>query len=566
MSYVRFYSASSFTLGTNGNIKKWNGTASNAMEYSTDESTWTSWDGTAPISAGLSGSVYNLYLRGTGNTRLTTATSQSTEVITYSFEGNDLIDSEGNIESLFDYATVDNNQHPTMNNLACASMFYGQSLLRTAPSLDFISLVNACYARMFMNCTSLVTAPNLPATTLASYCYSNMFKGCSSLTTAPTLSVTDLSSADSCYRGMFAYCTSLLEAPELPATTLSGMCYYYMFEKCTSLLVPPELPALSIPSQAYRGMFADSGIKISTTQHDDYTTSFRFPTTGTGSVSNTLDIYEMFLNCGVDTVDVNTTYYVLTNSTYTTTKFELLHIANAIRARGNTSASLTYPTDFVTAVGNIPGITPTDSLSILSNGTYNVTNYASAVVNVPQSGMTMTTTQDSHGGDILTITGSVYNAGYTLIDSAEYAISNFTTTSATSHSTISLGSSNYTANKIIYVKVRDKAGPRNGYFVGSDAYFFNYYDANSATTTLAVRPIIIFRKSSDGVYTGYAAGSNTGYGVYPYQLTSAGVLSIYKRYSSTYSLTIDGTYVVEVYALDYAPTGNPFNYNYPTTS
>ena len=67
MSYVRFYSTASFTLGTNGNAKLWNGTASNAMEYSTNGSTWSTWAGTSSINAGLSNGVYNLYLRGTGN-------------------------------------------------------------------------------------------------------------------------------------------------------------------------------------------------------------------------------------------------------------------------------------------------------------------------------------------------------------------------------------------------------------------------------------------------------------------------------------------------------------------
>ena len=62
MSYVRFQSDASFTLGTNDNTKIWNGTASNAMEYSTNGSTWTSWSGSAAISAAATNGVYNLYL------------------------------------------------------------------------------------------------------------------------------------------------------------------------------------------------------------------------------------------------------------------------------------------------------------------------------------------------------------------------------------------------------------------------------------------------------------------------------------------------------------------------
>ena len=77
MSYVRFYSDASFTLETNGNTKIWNGTASNAMEYSINRSTWISWDGTTTISSSSTASSgkYNLYLRGTGNTKVSNITS-----------------------------------------------------------------------------------------------------------------------------------------------------------------------------------------------------------------------------------------------------------------------------------------------------------------------------------------------------------------------------------------------------------------------------------------------------------------------------------------------------------
>jgi len=619
MSYVRFYSSSSFTLGTNGNAKKWNGTDSNAMEYSLNASTWTAWAGTSAITASLDSvtNTYNIYLRGTGNTKLTTATSDSTEVLTYVFTGDGLIDCEGTIEALFDYTTVDNNQHPTMANYACVSIFYNQTMLRTPPELSSPNLSNGCYARMFMGCTALAQAPALPATTLATFCYSNMFKNCSSLVNASILPATTM--VASCYRGMFSNCTSLVSPPILPATTLQPYCYYYMFENCTSLLIAPDLPALTLYSYCYQNMFSgcsaltippalpattlaamcynsmfyDSGIKLSTTQHDDYTLAYRIPSEGTGTTASNA-LTNMFYDSGVDTPVINTTYYVK-DTKYATYKSELTSIANAIRIKGGTSSILDYPEDFITVINNIPSeatlqaktniipttssqtITPDsgyDGLSsvqingdtdlIASNIKKDVTIFG-VTGTYEGGGMTIVTTQDSHGGDILTITGEL-SSSYSLITSQEYAISNFTTTSATSHATINLGSSYYTSNKIIYVKVRDKAGPRNGYFVGCDAYYFNYYAANNSTTTLAVRPIVIHRCSSSGAFTSYATGSNTGYGVYPNSITSAGALGIYKRYSSTYSLTIDGTYVVEVYALDFAPTaGNPFSYSYPTS-
>ena len=74
---------------------------------------------------------------------------------------------------------------------------------------------------------------------------------------------------------------------------------------------------------------------------------------------------------------------------YLTTTSEITSIANAIRTKGGTSASLVYPTGFVTAIQNLPsgGSTPTQtkSVSYSSNNTYTVTpdtGYALSQVNV----------------------------------------------------------------------------------------------------------------------------------------------------------------------------------------
>ena len=170
--YLTFSSPSSFTLKVNDATKHWDGT----LEYSTDTSTWSTWDGTTTLSSATNGSDNVLYLRGTGNTVITGYNQNSRWVLT----GSDIA-CIGNIENLLDCATVKAGNHPTM--------------------------ASYCYYSMFRGCTSLTQAPALPATTLEEHCYHSMFRGC----------------------------TSLTQAPALPATTLANDCYHSMFYKCTSL-------------------------------------------------------------------------------------------------------------------------------------------------------------------------------------------------------------------------------------------------------------------------------------------------------------------------------------------
>ena len=70
---------------------------------------------------------------------------------------------------------------------------------------------------------------------------------------------------------------------------------------------------------------------------------------------------------------------------YLTTDTELDAIADAINAKGGTSGQLVYPSGFVSAIQAIPtGTTPTGTINISANGTYDVTNYASAAVAIPE--------------------------------------------------------------------------------------------------------------------------------------------------------------------------------------
>ena len=353
-SYLTFSSPNSFTLKVNDTTKHWNGT----LEYFTADRIWTVWDGTTTLSAVADDGEYVLYLRGTGNTVITGDSSNYRWVLT----GSDIA-YIGNIENLLDYATVASGSHPTMTNYCYSYMFYGCRAITQAPELPATTLASGCYYSMFQGCTSLTQAPALPATTLANYCYYSMFQGCTSLTQAPALPATTL--ASSCYYSMFSYCASLTQAPALPATTLASSCYNNIFQGCTSLIQAPALPATTLVSSCYRSMFsycasltqapalpattlADycygnmfygctsliqapalpattlanycyvnmfygcSGLKLSSTQTDEYTIKYRIPASGT-STSKTGALNDMFASTGgtfTGTPEINTTYYL----------------------------------------------------------------------------------------------------------------------------------------------------------------------------------------------------------------------------------------------------------------
>ena len=244
--YLTFKSPSSFTLKVNDATKHWNGT----LEYSTDTSTWSTWDGTTTLSSAASGNDNVLYLRGTGNTVISGNSPDYKWVLTGSN-----IACAGNIENLLDYTTVESGSHPTMAPYCYFGMFFGCTGLTQAPTLSATALTEACYAGMFFGCTALTQAPTLPATTLANHCYDSMFYGCTGLIQAPTLPATTL--ADDCYSGMFYGCTSLTQAPALPATTLASRCYFHMFDGCTALTQAPALPATTLANNCYQYMFCN---------------------------------------------------------------------------------------------------------------------------------------------------------------------------------------------------------------------------------------------------------------------------------------------------------------------
>lgn len=105
---------------------------------------------------------------------------------------------------------------------------------------------------------------------------------------------------------------------------------------------------------------------------------------------------------------------------YKVSDTDLTSVANAIRTKGGTSAGLSFPDGFVSAIGNIPtgGGSTLISKSITANGTYNASSdnadgYSSVTVAVPTKLVTGTFTgQDSDKGSAINISIPYTGNGY----------------------------------------------------------------------------------------------------------------------------------------------------------
>lgn len=145
---------------------------------------------------------------------------------------------------------------------------------------------------------------------------------------------------------------------------------------------------------------------------------------------------------------------------------------------------------------------------------------------------------------------------YTKLVETEVAASTTSTTVTTiKEIDIAPASDAWTSAYMIYIRIRDKAGKRNGYFYGSDAIFSNPHPANGSSTTAFAAPARnTYMCDSNGNYTQNVSAN----GVFPYDINSSGRIRIASRYNATSSLTINGTYKIEVYALPYPDNVSPF--------
>ena len=167
---LTFVGDTDFTLKSNLSP---NGT----LQYSTDGTTWNTFGYLDTISS----SNKKLYLRGIGNNRLVPHNDTG-----FSFSNANEIHCYGNIETLLDYQTVLNGNHPTMDSGCFQQLFYWCSTLITPPELPATTLSSYCYQEMFYHCNKLNKLPKLPATHLPKYCYGDMFRSCSSIKLSTT--------------------------------------------------------------------------------------------------------------------------------------------------------------------------------------------------------------------------------------------------------------------------------------------------------------------------------------------------------------------------------------------
>jgi len=112
---LTFSSVEPFTISVNNEEKNWDGT----LYYSNDAATWSEWTGVTSITSAAHGREQRIYLRGSGNTKITGIYSNTNRwVLT-----GDNVSCHGNIENLLDYEMVSNGVHPPMAEACYYALF-----------------------------------------------------------------------------------------------------------------------------------------------------------------------------------------------------------------------------------------------------------------------------------------------------------------------------------------------------------------------------------------------------------------------------------------------------------
>ena len=168
-------------------------------------------------------------------------------------------------------------------------------------------------------------------------------------------------------------------------------------------------------------------------------------------------------------------------------------------------------------------------------------------------------------GVMTTGTGSGGSGGgsdYTLIASEEVEVDT-TSTTATTLVEIPTPEGQDMFDAMYYIRIRDKAGKRAGYYYGADTWIVNQMKANGTSSFFQMCPTILYAVNSSGKFvgganssTGYATSGGSAYGVYVSSILIGGSIRIQAKYSSSLG-TISGTFSIEVYKLKWPNNVSP---------
>jgi len=147
-------------------------------------------------------------------------------------------------------------------------------------------------------------------------------------------------------------------------------------------------------------------------------------------------------------------------------------------------------------------------------------------------------------------------SSYTLLYEEEIEVST-SSTSATTVKEITIDGT-WTSSKIIVVSIRDNEGARTGYYLGSDTVFVN--DSPSLGVTTSLTKLVCYQYIAKEANEGKpnVVTSTSGAGFFADRITSGGAVRLRKKYNATDTLTVNGTFHVAVYALDWPDNISPF--------
>ena len=225
-----------------------------------------------------------------------------------------------------------------------------------------------------------------------------------------------------------------------------------------------------------------------------------------------------------------------------------------ISANGTYNASSDSADGYKKVVVAVPQ--PTGNINITDTSQTNVSAYATAQV-VDADLVAGNIKKDVN---ILGITGTYEGGGgssWTLLHEEDVAVST-TSTSATVVKTINIDGV-YTPDAIICARIYDKEGVRDGRYYGSESFAVNSASANPGKGIF--NRVVNF--GCYGVYyqdvMQYGTGNTvTGYGVIMSAVNENDSVTISARYAAAYTKTIDSTYHVEIYKLEFPNNESPF--------